>query len=102
MHTLHIEHAITDLTTWQAAFDRFAEQRARAGVRHQSIRHPIGDDHYVVIDLDFETAEQAAFFLDVLRDRVWSVPDNSPALIGSPQTSILRVVDRHVESPRGD
>ena len=30
MATLHIEHAITDLATWRAAFDRFAE-RAHGG-----------------------------------------------------------------------
>ena len=32
MPTLHIEHAITDLATWQAAFDRFAERRTAAGL----------------------------------------------------------------------
>jgi hypothetical protein len=92
MHTLHIEHAISDLATWQAAFARFAETRAASGVVREVIRQPVDDDHYVIIDLDFGTEEEAAAFLEILRTRVWSVPDNSPALVGSPTTRILRAV----------
>jgi hypothetical protein len=92
MHTLHIEHAISDLATWQGAFARFAETRTASGVVRESVRQPVDDDFYVVVDLDFATAEEAAGFLEILRARVWSVPDNSPALVGSPTTRILRAV----------
>jgi hypothetical protein len=92
MHTLHIEHAISDLATWQGAFARFAETRAASGVVHEVIRQPVDDDHYVVVDLDFATEQEAGAFLEILRTRVWSVPDNSPALVGSPTTRILRAV----------
>jgi hypothetical protein len=93
MYTLHIEHAVSDLPTWQGAFARFADTRAAGGVVREVIRQPVDDDHYVVIDLDFGSEEEAAAFLDLLRTRVWSVPDNSPALVGSPTTRILRAVD---------
>ena len=33
MATLHIQHPISDIGTWKAAFDRFAEARAKSGVR---------------------------------------------------------------------
>jgi hypothetical protein len=92
MHTLHIEHAISDLATWQGAFARFAETRAASGVVHEVIRQPVDDDHFVVVDLDFATEQEAGAFLEILRTRVWSVPDNSPALVGSPQTPTLRAV----------
>ena len=92
MHTLHIEHAISDLTTWQGAFARFAETRAARGVVHGGIRQPVDDDRYFVVDLDFATEQEADAFLEILRTRVWSVPDNSPALVGSPTTRILRAV----------
>jgi hypothetical protein len=92
MYSLHIQHAITDLETWQGAFDRFEEMRASAGVRRSAIRQPVDDEHYVVIDLDFATEQEAEGFLEILRTRVWSVPDNSPALVGSPKTRILRAV----------
>jgi hypothetical protein len=83
MHTLHIEHAISDLATWQSAFARFADTRAASGVVREVIRQPVEDDRSVVVDPDF---------LEILRTRVWSVPDNSPALVGSPTTRILRAV----------
>jgi hypothetical protein len=92
MPTLHIEHPITDLETWHAAFDRFADARAAAGVTHQRIWQPADDQQYIVLDLDFDTSEHAASFLHFLRSRVWATPGNAPALAGAPRTSILEAV----------
>jgi hypothetical protein len=89
MATLHIEHGITDFASWKAAFDRFADRRAEAGVTAQRIHQPLGDAAYVVLQLDFPEVEQAQRFLDFLETRVWSVPANSPALAGSPTARVL-------------
>lgn len=89
MTTLHIEHPITDFTAWQAAFDRFESARVQAGVRAYVIRQPIDDPHYVLIDLEFEAAEDAEAFDTFLRTRIWADPQNSPALKGTPITRIL-------------
>jgi hypothetical protein len=89
MPTLHIEHPITDFDTWSAAFSRFAEIRGQAGVRSHRVQRPIDDSRYVVIDLDFETAEQAEDFLGFLKSNVWANPANAPALAGDPRTMIL-------------
>lgn len=89
MATLHIEHGITSFTEWKSAFDRFADLRQRAGVRRHSIRRPTDDAHYVMIDLDFDTSEEARAFLDVLQQRIWSSAHNAPALLGTPRTRIL-------------
>ncbi len=89
MTTLHIEHAIVDFDLWSSAFDRFAELRAKAGVTGQRVQQPVDDPHYVVIDLDFDTVDEAETFLTFLREKVWSSPDDSPALVGEPQTKIL-------------
>jgi len=62
MATLHIEHAITDLATWRGAFDRFAEARAGAGVTASRIFQPVDDQTYVIVHLDFESAEAATQF----------------------------------------
>jgi hypothetical protein len=91
MHTLHIEHAVTDFDTWMTAFDRFAELRQQSGVRHQRVQRPVDDSAYVVIDLDFDTTSQAQNFLGFLRANVWSTPTNAPALVGTPQTRILEL-----------
>lgn len=90
MTTLHIEHAISDFGTWSAAFARFAEARATFGVRAQRVQQPIDDPQYVVIDLDFDTPDEASRFLGFLRAEVWSSEGNAPALVGAPQAKILR------------
>ena len=92
MPTLHIEHPISDFTTWKAAFDRFAAVRMQSGVRSHRIQQPVGDPRYVVIDLDFDSAAEAAGFLEFLKTRVWTSIENSPALAGDPRTAILQPV----------
>jgi len=89
MPTLHIEHPITDFDTWSAAYNRFADARRGAGVLGERVQRPVDDPRYVVIDLDFDTTEQAEGFLRFLKTRVWAVPENAPALAGAPQTLIL-------------
>lgn len=95
MPTLHIEHAVTDFDTWDAAFSRFEEIRQQAGVRQQRVQRPVGDPAYVIIDLDFDSTDQAAAFLSFLQAKVWSSSDNSPALIGTPQTRILESISKN-------
>ena len=90
MATLHIEHAISDVAMWKQAFDRFEPARREAGVVGYTIRQPIDDDHYVVIDLDFPDAAGAQRFRDFLTTRVWVNRDNSPALVGEPVTRMLQ------------
>lgn len=89
MATLHIEHRITDFTTWKAAFDRFAERRSEAGVTAHRIYQPHDDAAYVVVQLDFPSVERAQAFRAFLESRVWSVPANSPGLSGSPRATVL-------------
>ncbi|XVV00152.1 hypothetical protein ACQPW3_22110 [Actinosynnema sp. CA-248983] len=89
MTTLHIEHPVVAFDLWKAAFDRFAEVRARSGVVAHRVRRPVDDDRYVVIDLDFGTTAQAEAFLGFLRREVWSSRTNAPALVGEPTTRIL-------------
>jgi hypothetical protein len=96
MTTLHIEHAITDFATWKQAFDRFEPARRDAGVVGQTIRQPIDDDRFVVVDLDFPDAASAQRFREFLTTRIWANRDNSPALVGEPVTSILH------DAPLGD
>jgi LPS sulfotransferase NodH len=92
MPTLHIEHEITGFAEWKHAFDRFAVARDHAGVRRHTVRRPVDDPLYVVIDLDFDTTQQAVAFLDILRTRVWTSSRDSPALAGTPRTRILEIV----------
>lgn len=92
MPTLHIEHAVKDFDVWRTAFGRFADVRTQSGVRAHRVHRPVDDERYVVVDLDFDTTEQAQQFLAFLREQVWSSTVNAPALIGAPQTRILEPV----------
>lgn len=96
MATLHIEHGISSFTEWKTAFDRFADPRAQAGARRHTIRRPVDDSNYVLIDLDFDTTEEAQAFLEILQEEVWPSRDNAPALVGTPRTRILETVESKV------
>lgn len=91
MPTLHIQHAISEFEAWQQAFKRFDHARQQAGVKSHQVRRPVDDPQYVVIDLDFDTVEQAERFRNFLRENVWSSSASSPALVGSPETKILQL-----------
>ena len=92
MPTLHIEHAITDLETWLSAFNRFADARGQAGVRAERVQRPVDNPGYIVVDLDFGTVDEAETFLHFLKDQVWAIPENAPALAGTPDTMILEPI----------
>jgi hypothetical protein len=89
MTTLHIEHPISDYPTWRAAFDAFEPARTAAGVTAHRIQRPVDDPNYLVIDLEFESADRAGAFRQFLETNVWSSPNASPALAGKPRTLIL-------------
>ena len=90
MATLHIEHPISDLDTWLGAFNQFAEARRNAGVTAQRIHQPVDDDHYIVLQLDFESVEAAEQFMGFLESVVWQSRELSPGLAGSPMARVLR------------
>ena len=92
MPTLHIEHPITDLETWLSAFNAFVDARRQAGVRGERVQRPVDNPDYIVVDLDFDTVEEAEAFLRFLRDQVLAIPENVPALAGAPDTMILETV----------
>lgn len=89
MTTLRIEHAILDYDVWRQAFDRFAPERANAGVRAYAIRLPADDPKFLTLDLEFDTATGAQAFAAFLEQNVWSSPTSAPALAGTPRTRIL-------------
>ena len=90
MVTLHIEHPITDYSTWRTAFDSFADARRNAGVIGERVTRPVDDPRYIVVALDFESTDRAAAFRHFLETQVWSSPTASPGLDGTPRTAILQ------------
>ncbi|NKX49288.1 hypothetical protein HER39_01570 [Arthrobacter deserti] len=92
MFTLQIEHAVRDFRVWRRAFDSDPLNRAASGVVSYRISRPIGQDNYVMVDLDFETQEAAVFFLAKLQDEVWTTGAAASALLGEPTTRVLETL----------
>lgn len=89
MPVLHIEHGITDFAMWKGAFDRFAAKRKEGGVTGHRIYQPHDNAAYIVLQLDFDTVDQARAFQQFLEARVWTSPANSPGLSGNPRSRVL-------------
>jgi hypothetical protein len=94
--TLHIEHPITDLSTWLGAFARFEDVRTKAGVRSHVIHQPVDDDKYIYLRLEFDSVEHADAFKHFLETKVWSSREASPGLGGTPRARVLAEVDARV------
>jgi hypothetical protein len=92
MPILHIEHEISDLSTWLGTFKRFAPARDQAGVTQAEVFQPADDPHYIVVNLRFETVDAATNFRTFLTDVVWASPETSPALVGAPTAQVLTEV----------
>lgn len=90
MTTLHINVRINDLSAWKAGFADHTETRKNAGVLATSVRHPVGDEKHLVIDLDFGTTAEAESFLGFLRDNVWK---DQPVLVGPPEVALLEPLE---------
>jgi hypothetical protein len=71
MYLLRIEHHVPNYDIWKEAFDSDPVGREKSGVRRYRISRPIDDPKYVIIELEFDTEEEAEGLLAAMRN-VWS------------------------------
>jgi hypothetical protein len=95
MAMLRVALDVRDYDLWREAFGRDAGGRQNAGVRRYRISRPIDDEKHVMLDLDFDSAQEADGFLTILRNDVWSSRDKAPAKVGKPQARIVEIVESH-------
>ena len=91
--TLRVELQVRDYDLWRGAFEKDAGGRQQAGMRRYRIFRPADDTRCVMLDADFDTAEQAQAFLDIMQTRVWPDPAKAPAKVGAPMTRIVEMVE---------
>ncbi len=91
MSILRIEHPVADYGAWKAAFDSDPVDRERSGVRSYRVMRPVDDDRYVLIDLEFDTPEEAEGLLAAMRT-VWTRVTGT--LISDPVARIVETVER--------
>ncbi|WP_457965940.1 hypothetical protein M1E17_05310 [Arthrobacter sp. D1-29] len=93
MATLRIDLEVRDYDLWRNAFEKDAGGRQRSGARSYRIFRPVDNEHRVMLDIDFDSVQNAGTFLDILRTKVWPSPEKSPAKMGEATTHILEMVD---------
>jgi len=90
MYILRIEHPVPSFEGWKQAFDSDPVGRIQSGVRRYQILRPTDDDHYVMIDLEFDTARQAETMLANLR-ALWARVEGT--VMSNPQARIVEAVE---------
>jgi len=90
MYILRIEHPVADFDGWKKAFDSDPVGREKSGVRRYRVLRPIDDAKYVMIDLEFDTADQAQALLATMRV-VWGRVQGKIML--NPQARIVEAVE---------
>ena len=90
MYTLRIEHKISDYDSWKKAFESDPVGRKKMGVLQYRISRPVEDKKYIIIDLEFDKAEQAEALLAAMRV-VWG--NVAGKIIMDPQAKITEVLE---------
>ncbi len=90
MILLHIEHPVPDFDGWKAAFDSDPVGRQRSGVRSYRVLRPTDNPNYAIIDLEFDTLDQAEALLAAMQ-QVWKRV--SGTVMQNPQWRISEVVE---------
>ncbi len=90
MYILRIEHQTQDFDGWKKAFDDDPAGRQKSGVRRYKISRAVDNDSFVMIDLEFDTQDQAQAMASKLRD-VWSNVEGK--IMMNPRTRIVQSIE---------
>ena len=90
MPILRIEHSVPDFNGWKAAFDSDPVDRKGSGVRRYRVLRSVDDPNYVMIDLEFDSLEDAEGLLTKMR-RVWTGEGRN--VMRNPQARIVDSVE---------
>ncbi len=90
MILLHIEHPVPDFDTWKAAFDSDPVGRQKSGVRCYHVLQPVDNPNYAIIDLEFDSLNEAEALLAAMQ-QVWKRVGG--AIMQNPQWRISEVIE---------
>jgi hypothetical protein len=88
MPIVRIEHSVPNFEKWKEAFDSDPADRKGSGVRRYQILRPQDEPNYVMIDLEFDSIDEAEAFLHTMQ-QIWKGPGK--AVMQNPRA---RVADR--------
>jgi hypothetical protein len=87
---LRIEHSVPNFERWKQAFDSDPANRKGSGVRRYQVLRPRDDPSYVMIDLEFDSVDEAEAFLRTMQ-RIWGGPGK--AVMQNPRARIVDTVE---------
>lgn len=90
MPILRIEHAVPDFDGWKQAFDSDPADRKGSGVRRFEVLRSVDDPNFVMIDLEFDSLDEAEGLLSTMR-RIWS--GDGQRVMRNPQARIVETVE---------
>jgi len=91
MPTLRVEHGVRDFDAWKQGFDNDPVGREQGGVRRYSVLRTTDDPNFVLVDLEFDTTDEAEAFREALRE-LWTRAGEGLGLEG-PQARIVETVE---------
>ena len=90
MYILQIEHPVPNYDGWRNAFENDPIDRKGSGVQHYRIYRKPDDPNYVIVDLVFDTLNEAEDSHAKLRS-LWSRVKGS--VMNNPQSRIIEVIE---------
>ena len=88
MYVLRVEHAVSDFDRWKAAFDSDPVGRKESGVLRYRILRSVDEPNYVLIDLEFNTREEATKMHEALQG-LWQRVD----VMKDPSARVVEIVE---------
>ncbi|WP_412540330.1 hypothetical protein R8Z50_31655 [Longispora sp. K20-0274] len=92
MTTVHVEHQVQDFDAWKVLFDTDPLGRQASGVRRFRILRPIDEPDHILLDLDFDTRDEAKKFLLRLRE-LWLQPQARATMKGPAHGWVAETVE---------
>ena len=90
MYVLRIEHSVPSYQSWKQAFDSDPVNRKKMGVRHFRIYRAVDNKNNVLLDLEFDSEDQANALLGALKT-LWGRVEGT--LMSDVRTRILEQVE---------
>ena len=91
MPTLRIQHSVPNFDGWKRAFDSDPADRKGSGVRRYSVSRSVDDPNLVMIDLFFDSNDEARGLLAKM-ERIWLGPGK--VVMQNPVAWIIDTVER--------
>lgn len=90
MPVVRIEHSVPNFEKWKQVFDSDPADRKGSGVRRYQILRAQDEPNYVLIDLEFDSNEDAEAFLRTM-EQIWDGPGK--AVMQNPRARVADLVE---------